>query len=340
MTLTRWTVVVSCLVLTVAASAQGGRGSLAGAVVISWSGMPAPNAPVQARHRQTGDVVRTASAADGRYTFSDMPAGVYDVTVAMPCCGFDPFRAEVIVHAGQPTTFNISVVENVGGKTIGDDPGKNADMIRARSRVPSLPVPRTADGKPDFSGVWLIYRDRYPEEPAALPWAAAIAKERLTQNRKDAPHTRCLPDGFPVPGASSPWMTKFVHTPNLLVMLFEDAGGFRQVFLDGRSHPKDPNPSWLGHSIGRWEGDTLVVDTVGFNDRSWMVFVYPHTEQMHTTERYRRVEYGRLEITVVYDDPGTFMRPLTQNLIWYLAPDEELIEYVCENNRTDLLVGK
>jgi carboxypeptidase family protein len=336
----RFSVIVSCLALTVLASAQGGRGSLAGTVVISWSGMPAANAPVQARHRQTGDVVRTASAADGRYSFADIPAGVYDVTVAMPCCGFDPFRAEVTVRAGEPTTFNISVVENVGGKTLADDPGKNADMIRARSRVPSLPVPRTAAGKPDFSGVWLIYRDRYPEEPAALPWAAAVAKERLAQNRKDAPHTRCLPDGFPVPGASSPWMTKFVQTSNLLVMLFEDAIGFRQVFLDGRSHPKDPNPTWLGHSIGRWEGDTLVVDTVGFNDRGWMIFVYPHTEQMHTTERYRRVEYGRLEITVVYEDPGTFMRPVTQNLIWYLAPDEELIEYVCENNRTDLLVGK
>jgi hypothetical protein len=134
-------------------------------------------------------------------------------------------------------------------------------------------------------------------------------------------------------------MTKFVQTPAVLVMLFEDAPGFRQVFLDGRRHPPDPNPTWLGHSVGRWEGDTLVVDTVGFNDRSW-INAYPHTEQLRTTERYRRVEYGRLEIVVVFADPGTFTRPWTMNLNWDLAPQEELIEFVCENNRTDLLVGK
>jgi len=135
-------------------------------------------------------------------------------------------------------------------------------------------------------------------------------------------------------------MTKFIHLPTLLVMLFEDVPGFRQIFLDGRSHPPDPNPTWLGHSVGRWEVDTLVVDTVGFNDRSWIARAHPHTEQLRTTERYRRPEYGRLEIEVVYDDPGAYTRPWTQNLIWYLTPQEELIEYVCENNRTDLLVGK
>ena len=122
-------------------------------------------------------------------------------------------------------------------------------------------------------------------------------------------------------------------------MLFEDVPGFRQVFVDGRSHPADPNPAWLGHSVGRWDGDTLVIDTVGFNDRSWLL-VYPHTDQLHMIERYRRPEYGRLEIVVVFEDPGAFTRPWTMNLIWYLAPREELIEFVCENARTDLLVGK
>lgn len=335
----RLAVVVGCLAFIVTASAQGGRGSLSGTVVIAWNGERAADAPIQVRHKETGAIVRTASAADGRYVFADIPAGVYELTVAMPCCGFDPFRRDVSVRAGETTGFEISLVENVGGKTLVDDPGRTADMIRRRSSVPALPVPRTADDKPDLSGVWLIYRDRYPEQPAALPWAAALAKERIENNRKDAPHTRCLPGEFPVPGASTPWMTKFVQTPALLVMLFEDAPGFRQVFLDGRGHPPDPSPSWLGHSAGRWEGDTLVIDTVGFNDRSW-IGVYPHTEQLHTTERYRRDEYGRLEIVVVFEDPGAFSRPWTMNLIWYLAPGEELIEFVCENNRTDLLVGK
>ena len=331
--------VVSCLALVVVASAQTGRGSLAGSVSITWNGMRVSNAPIQMRHKETGAVLRTASAADGRYLFADIPAGVYEMSVAMPCCGYEPFRTDVMVRAGQPTAFDISLIENVGGKTLGDDPGKSADAIRDRSRVPALPVPRTAEGAPDLSGVWLIYRDRYPEEPAALPWAAALAKERVQANLKDAPHTRCLPQGFPVPGASTPWMTKFVQTRQLLVMLFEDAAGFRQVFLDGRSHPKDPNPTWLGHSIGRWEGDTLVIDTIGFNDRSW-INAYPHTEQLHMIERYRRAEYGQLQIVVVFEDPGTFSRPWTMNLIWPLAPDEELAEFVCENNRTDLLVGK
>jgi hypothetical protein len=337
--MTRFAVVSGCLVLAVTISAQTGRGSLSGSVIVAWSGERPRNAPIQIRHKETGAVVRTASGADGRYRFADVPAGEYELTVAMPCCGFDPYRRDVTIRAGQTTAFDISLVENVGGQTLGDDPGRNADLLRARAVVPNLPVPRTSDGKPDLSGVWLIYRDRYPEEPAALPWAAALAKERITYNRKDAPHTRCLPDGFPVPGASSPWLTKFVQTPSLLVMLFEDAAGFRQVFLDGRSLPSDPNPAWLGHSVGRWDGDTLVVDTIGFNDRGW-IGVYPHTEQLRTTERYRRVEYGRLEIQVVYNDPGTFTRPWTHNLVWYLAPQEELIEYVCENNRTDLLVGK
>ena len=335
----RFAVAAICLALVVVASAQTGRGSLAGNVVIAWNGMQVPNAPVQVRHKETGTVVRTASAADGRYQFADIPAGVYELSVAMPCCGFEPFCTDVTVAVGQPAVFNISLIENVGGKTLGDDPGRSADMLRDRARVPALAVPRTPEGTPDLSGVWLIYRDRYPEDPAALPWAAALNKERIQANMKDAPHTRCLPQGFPVPGASTPWMTKFVQTRPLLVMLFEDAAGFRQIFLDGRSHPTDPNPTWLGHSVGRWEADTLVIDSIGFNDRSW-INAYPHTEQLHMVERYRRTAYGQLEIVVVFEDPGTFTRPWTMNLVWYLAPDEELAEFVCENNRTDLLVGK
>ena len=337
--MSRLVVVVGCLALTIAASAQAGRGSLSGTVVIGWSGARVPSAPLQVRHRGSGVVLRTESGADGRYLFADLPAGEYELTLTMPCCGFDPFRRDIPVRAGEATAFDISLVENVGGKTLGDDPGRNADLLRDRAKLPDLPVPRTADGKPDLSGLWLVYRDRYPEDAAALPWAAALAKERIGNNQKDAPHTRCLPQGFPVPGAATPWMTKFVQTPGLLVMLFEDAPGFRQVFLDGRGQAPDPNPTWLGHSVGRWEGDALVVDTSGFNDRGWTL-VYPRTERLRTTERYRRVAYGRLEIQVVFDDPGTFTRPWTMNLIWYLAPQEDLLEFVCENNRTDLLVGQ
>jgi hypothetical protein len=337
--MSRVALVIGCLALTVMASAQGVRGSLSGTVIVAWSGERTREAPIQIRHAETGAVLRATSGPDGRYRFADIPAGEYMLTVAMPCCGFEPYRRAVVVRPGETATLDVSLDENVGGRTIGDDPGRNADLLRDRAKVPNLPVPRTAGGTVDFSGVWVVYYDRFPEQPAALPWAEALAKQRIANNRHDAPHTQCLPQGFPVGGASTPWLTKFLQVPGLLVMLFEDAPGFRQIFLDGRSHPAEVNPSWYGHSVGRWEGDTLVVDTVGFNDRSW-VGVYPHTEQLRATERYRRPEYGRLEIQLVFEDPGTFTRPWTQNFVWYLAPQEELIEYVCENNRTDLLIGK
>ena len=326
------------LTLVVTLSAQAPRGSLAGTVAYG-NGLRVADAPVQVTHKETGAVVRTASTSEGRYAFPDIPAGVYLLSVTMPCCAFDAYRTDVTVQAGQATQFDVQLIETVGGRTLGDDPGRLSEIMRRRARVPSLPVPRMADGKPDLSGMWLVIGDRYPEQPAALPWAAALAKERLSTNLKDAPHTRCLPQGFPVPGAAPPFITKFVSTPSLLVMLFEDAPGFRQVFLDGRGHPPDPNPSWMGHSVGRWEGETLVVDTVGFNDRSWII-VYPHTEALRMTERYRRVDFGRLEILVTFEDPGAFAKPWTWNLTWHLAPQEELIEFVCENNTTEHLVGK
>ncbi len=332
-------VVVACgLALAVTASAQTDRGSLVGAVVYG-NGLTVPNAPIQIRDKKTGAVIRAVSAADGRYVATDIPAGVHDVSVAMPCCAYDPFASEVTVQAGLATRFDIRLVETVGGRTLGDDPGRLADTIRARSRVPALAVPRMTDGTPNLSGLWLVSGDRYPQPAPALPWAAAVARERIENNLKDAPHTRCLPQGFPVPGAAPPFLTKFVQTPSLLVILFEDAPGFRQIFLDGRAHPADPNPTWVGHSVGRWEGETLVVDTVGFNDRSWIT-VYPHTEALHMTERYRRVDFGHLEVVVTFEDPGTFTKPWNMSLMWDLAPQEELLEFVCENNTTEHLVGK
>jgi hypothetical protein len=223
---------------------------------------------------------------------------------------------------------------------LSDDPAELAAVVRKRSAVPSHPVPRTPDGKPDLSGVWLVNDDVYPERPAALPWAAAVAKERIENNMQDHPHVRCLPGDPPVPGAAPPFMAKFVHTPSLLVILFEDAPGFRQVFLDARTHPADPNPTWLGHAVGTWEGDTLVVDSVGFNDQSWLG-PYPHTEKLHITERYRRSDFGHLEVQVTIEDPGAFTKPWNEKKQWELAPLEDVLEYVCtENNKPEHMVGK
>jgi hypothetical protein len=129
-----------------------------------------------------------------------------------------------------------------------------------------------------------------------------------------------------------------------MVILFEDSPGFRQVFLDGRIHTQDSNPTWMGNSIGKWAGDLLVVDTVDFNDRSWIGSagggVIPHTEKLRMTERYKRVDFGHMELQVTFEDSGALTKPFHLNLKLDLAPQEEVLEYVCENNKPEHLAGK
>jgi hypothetical protein len=127
-------------------------------------------------------------------------------------------------------------------------------------------------------------------------------------------------------------MTRFVQRPDLLVILFEDVPGFRQIYLDGRSQSENPNPTWMGHSVGRWESETLVIDTVGFNDRGWTE-IFPRTTMLRMEERYTRTSYGSLEVVVTYDDAGVFVEPLTRRMVWNLLPDVDVLEYVCENNQ-------
>jgi hypothetical protein len=303
------------------------------------------DAPIQAKNKLTGALARTVSNSDGRYTMAGMPGGTYEVTIVMPCCAYGRFSRDVTLEPGQNAQFDIRLTETLNGATLGDDPGRTVALMRKRAKVPSGPAPRAVGGKPDLSGVWLSTGDPYPEEPELQPWAAAVRKERAENFAKDSPHNRCLPGPPPLPGASTPFIAKLVQTRSLVVMLFEDVPGFRQIFLDGRSHPVDLEPSWMGHSVGRWEADTLVVDTVGFNDRSWIGLNgtssgLPHTEMLHMTERYRRPDFGHLEIQVTFEDPGTFAKPYRGTIKLALAPQEELIEFVCENNKPEHLVGK
>ena len=211
---------------------------------------------------------------------------------------------------------------------------------RAVGKPPEGPTPRTSDGKPDFSGVWLPSANTNPEPPPILPAAEAQRKQRFASGV--TPRSLCLPTGIVLTPEIN--LTKFVHTPKLLVILVEGGDpGFRQIFLDGRAHPKDPFPTWQGHSVGRWEGDTLVVDTVGFNDRvSLTLTEHPQTEQMHVVERIRRPALGRLEMRYTLDDPGAYSKPLKVRRTLTLAPKEELQEYVCaENNKAkEHLVGR
>ena len=322
-------------------SAQTGHGSLTGAVSQPNGAMVA-DAPIQVKNQATGQVARTSSNSDGRYNMANLDPGTYHLSLVMPCCAYNPFNKEVTVPAGEAVQLNIRLTETVNGTTLGDDPGRLAVIMRQRDKIPSRPAPRRA-GKPDLSGVWVDTGDPYPEQPELLPWAAEIVRTRAASLGKDHPHNHCLPGSPPLPASSSPFIAKFVQTPTLLVLLFEDNPGFRQIFLDGRAHPANFDPTWMGHSVGKWEGDTLVVDTAGFTDKLWIgpgQGLFPHTDQMRMTERYRRVDFGHMEVGVTFDDPGTFVKPVNEHLKWTLAPNEELLEYVCENNKPEHLVGR
>ena len=213
--------------------------------------------------------------------------------------------------------------------------------------APTGPAPRTRDGKPDLSGVWNPDRHFIYDISTSLqsgetlplqPWAAELTRKRMS---KDDPEANCLPTGVP---RMAPYPWKIVQTPTLMVFLFEgNIHSYRQIFLDGRAHPKDPHPTWYGDSVGRWEGDKLVVDTVGFNDKFWFDFAgHPHTEKLHITERYWRPDLGHLESEVVIDDPGAYTRPFTMHGHFPLEQNTEIMEYVCNENNQDVphIVGK
>ena len=207
----------------------------------------------------------------------------------------------------------------------------------------SAPAPRTADGKPDLSGIWKgpgmgsydrnIARDLSASD--VQPWAEALYQQRVRDMGKDAPRANCLPDPFPYYPIVD--LTRIVQERGLIVILYQGSTNsiYRTVFMDGRALPKDPNPTWLGYSVGRWEGDTLVVDTAGFNDRSWLdVEGHPHSEALHVTERFRRRDFGHLELGMTIDDPKVFTRRFSFQIAQTLAADTELLETVCENDRS------
>ena len=211
----------------------------------------------------------------------------------------------------------------------------------------SAPAPRTADGKPDLSGVWRIHTsyllnaapDLKPED--IQPWAAALYKQSADNYRNNTDGINCLPPG-PKASISVGSPVKIVQTPNLVILLYEYQTLFRQVFTDGRELPKDPNPTWMGYSIGHWEGDTLVVTTAGYNDRTSLdLGGHPHSEALRMTERFRRRDAGHIDLQVTLEDPKAYNRAWTLPVDLDLMPDDELIEYVCEDQSDKPhLVGK
>jgi len=333
----------TCSLAFIGCAFAQGTGALTGKISDAH-GATVDAAPIQLKNKASGQLTQIASQPDGTYALTNLAPGAYEFSIRMPCCAYNRVARDVTVEAGKTVQLDIALTETVNGTTLGDDPGRLAEVMRKRAKLPSQPVPRDARGKPDLSGVWVATDDPYPEAPQPLPWAAAVIQQRQETLGKDAPHNHCLPGPPPVPGSAAPFIEKFVQTPSLLVILFEDVPGFRQVFLDGRVHPPNWDPTWLGHSTGKWDGDTLVVDSVGFNDRSWIGTLgdgyLPHTQMLHITERYKRVDFGHIEVTVTFEDPGAFVRPFHMNVKLSLTPQEELLEYVCENNKPEHLVGK
>ena len=210
---------------------------------------------------------------------------------------------------------------------------------------PKGPAPRLPNGKPDLSGVWVgggpvedIKQGLMPgQEIALLPDAEKLMKGRMAA---DDPEARCLPTGIP---RVAPYPWRVVQTPSYgeathLFFLFEgNIHSYRQIFMDGRGHPADLEPSWYGHSIGHWEGDTLVIETVGFNDRFWFDFVgHPHTTQLKTIERYTRTDAATLENVVTIIDPGAYAKPFTVKFTATLRPGWDLMEYICNENNQDV----
>jgi len=230
------------------------------------------------------------------------------------------------------------------------------------------PAPRTADGKPNLSGVWESVRSGTGQQVLGVdvpplsrtsqfwnigagldgdlplrPWAYELRNERIANIGKDNPDAHCLPIGF-TQLHNHPQPRKIIQTPVLIVMLYEANGGIRQIFLDGRPLPgNDPQPWWYGYSVGHWDGDTLVVESTGFRDGGWLdVNGAPLTDAAKLTERFTRVNYGNLEIEVTVDDPKAYTKPWTAKKMHHrLLPDEELIEFVCgENEKSSSHFGK
>ena len=233
------------------------------------------------------------------------------------------------------------------------------------------PAPKAPDGKPDLSGLW-GGGEPYPgptpytgdvisdtkDEAIFRPAAEALYQKRLEDLGRDYPPLHCLPIG-PVQGLVETY--RIIQSSTVVALLFNSSGlnvgdEYRQVFLDGRELPRDPNPTWHGYSVGHWEKsesgtsksesgtgeDTLVIETAGFNDRSWLDRAgHPHSENLHTTERLRRIDFGHLQYQITFDDPETMTRPLTLQRIRNYQADTDMLENVCENERDAThLVGK
>ncbi|HUI80646.1 MAG TPA: hypothetical protein VLY24_22130 [Bryobacteraceae bacterium] len=225
-----------------------------------------------------------------------------------------------------------------------------AGIPRTKNGKPNLlaPAPRGRDGKPDLSGIWIVPTGKYLEnlgvdgaEISMSPWAAKLFATRQENFGKDRPSGRCLPHSVTdFDALFQP--RKIIQTPGVLVLLFESYHSYRQIFTDGRPLPAQRDPAWFGYSVGKWDGDALVVETVGLNEDTWLDDAgHPHSDALRIVERFRRPDFGHLNVAITIDDPKAYTKPWTVTIPWEYLPDTELLDWVCENNKdVEHLVGK
>ena len=213
----------------------------------------------------------------------------------------------------------------------------------------SAPAPKTADGKPDFTGIWASASGKFFQDLGAggveipmLPWAQALYQQRKANLQKGHPSERCLGHGvtdFDTHGTPR----RLIQTAGVIAILYESYHQYRQIFLDGRSLPTPTQPAYMGYSVGKWEGDTLVVETTGLNDIGWLdMNGHPQTEETRLTERFRRPRFGHIDIQITVNDAKAYSKPWTVPVAgWDFLPDEELVESICENEKDfKHMVGK
>jgi hypothetical protein len=245
---------------------------------------------------------------------------------------------------------------------------------RTRDGKPDLAAkaPRTRDGKPDLSGVWQsefspkgeidrlfgtelrdfavpgddptefpkyflnILVDFKPEESPLRPQFAELARHNSALRGTISPVAQCLPQSLPRADLTNYAPFKIIQTPGLIAVLYEVDNTHRQIYLDGRKLPVDPQPSWVGYSVGKWEGDTLVVDSAGFNDKGWLDVVgHPHSEELRIQERFHRRDFGHMDLSIAVEDPKMYTKPIAVKVTLVLQADSDILETVCNENEKD-----
>jgi hypothetical protein len=291
-------------------------------VVRDQFGYTIERVPLQAKNTATGLTKDTVSELDGSYTFKDLTPGTYEVTASLP--SMQAYRSPALSIGAGVTTHEVKIAYNTQLGTLGEDFRSGLDE-QARHKNITGPTPRTADGHPDLSGVWFRPTVTDPGKPEWLQPPLGAAKSN---------QARCLPSNAQRYG---PLFQLVQGKDNLVIINDDDSPGFYQVYLDGRPHPKEPNPQWNGHNIGKWEGDTLVVDRVGFDDRMWIDQAgHVNSGKLHIVTRFTRPDLGHLEITTTVEDSGALKAPYTNKQTADLAQGEMIYEFICAENERDV----